>query len=481
MNDLLEVNYNNNNKKQITGTDLLFNNKKISSEVASLSSSSLSSLSSRSSARSGRSSDNRANKSKNKNSKNNKNLFLNNNINDDDDDINNISIPFKPNFISQSQNQSQNLNKPKKKIEIEDDDSEAEVEDDDSEAEVEDNDSEAEEDDDEEGDDDDEDDDDDNKSLTSNQSGDSSRIVKSKKDIIKEKREILYQLNRLEAKGYTIPNCYNMQSDLTEMKREYERIVRDRDIDSSVRFQRKMLMAFVTGTEYLNTRYDPFAIKLEGWSEQVHDNINDYDDIFEELHEKYKAKGKKMAPELRLFISLTGSAFMFHLTSKMFKESSIPGVEEVFKANPELMKQFQSVAAKQFVYKNTGIDTSQPQRSSGGGGNRNDAGGGLFGMIGNLFGGLTGSPPPMMNSSPNMGQRQFQQFQNSQQQPQSQKDIMNVINNVHNKITPHLDEDSRIETLSISDEEITSIIEDATDLKLLNKSVRGKNKRTLNI
>ena len=39
----------------------------------------------------------------------------------------------------------------------------------------------------------------------------------------------------------------------------------------------------------------------------------------------------------------------------MFKESSIPGVEEVFKANPELMKQFQNAAAKQFVYKNTGI------------------------------------------------------------------------------------------------------------------------------
>ena len=44
-----------------------------------------------------------------------------------------------------------------------------------------------------------------------------------------------------------------------------------------------------------------------------------------------------MPPELRLFISLSGSAFMFHLTSKMFKESSIPGVEEVLKANPELM------------------------------------------------------------------------------------------------------------------------------------------------
>jgi hypothetical protein len=102
-----------------------------------------------------------------------------------------------------------------------------------------------------------------------------------------------------------------------------------------------------------------------------------------------------MAPELRLFISLSGSAFMFHLTSKMFKESSIPGVEEVFKSNPELMKQFQSAAAKQFVYKNTGlmgggereerderVRNKSPQMTN----NNNN---GLFGMIGNLFGGLT--------------------------------------------------------------------------------------------
>ena len=34
---------------------------------------------------------------------------------------------------------------------------------------------------------------------------------------------------------------------------------------------------------------------------------------FEELHEKYKSTGKKMPPELRLLISLSGSAFMFHL------------------------------------------------------------------------------------------------------------------------------------------------------------------------
>jgi hypothetical protein len=301
------------------------------------------------------------------------------------------------------------------------------------------------------------------------------------KNEINEKKEILYQLNRLENKGFSIPHAFNMQSDLEEMKQEYNKIIRDKEIDASVRFQRKMLMAFVTGTEYLNTRYDPFAIKLEGWSEQVHENLQDFDDIFEELHDKYKSKGKSMPPELRLFVSLSGSAFMFHLTSKMFKESSIPGVEEVLKANPELMKQFQNAAAKQFIYNNIGNNSASAQQkqpikqNSSGGGGGNDGGvnslfgnsSGLFGMVNNLFSGLNRNqpPPPIVHSRP-------------------EQDINKIINNVHNKISIYPDEDTKIETLSISDEEITSIIEDATDVKILKSNTRGRkavNSRTLNI
>ncbi len=420
MNDLLEIN--NSDKKNLSGTDLLFNKNKISSEIASLSSMSSISSSSHSSSNS------TSNKPRNNFQKK---LMVNKSDDDDDDDDD----------------------------EEDNDDEEEEDEDDEEEEGGEDDDIRS------------------NKSLN---------IQNNYKNELNEKREILYQLKRLEQKGYEIPNTYNMNSSLQEMKQEYERIIRDKDIDASIRFQRKMLMAFVTGTEYLNTRYDPFAIKLEGWSEQIHDNITDYDDIFEELHDKYKAKGKKMAPELRLFISLTGSAFMFHLTSKMFKESSIPGVEEVLKANPELMKQFQNAAAKQFIYKNLSNNDNQQQslplpqsRNSNGNG-----GGGLFGMIGNLFGGLTKEPPrPQMNVNTNtkMGMGgAMTGGSRRQQQTNPDNDINNIINNVHSKITTHIDEDNRIETLSISDEEITSIIEDATDVNLLKTSVKGKRK-TLNL
>ena len=74
----------------------------------------------------------------------------------------------------------------------------------------------------------------------------------------------------------------------------------------------------------------------------VHESISDYDEVFEDLHEKYKERAQ-MAPELKLLMMVGGSAFMFHLTNTMFK-SSVPGMEDILKQNPDLMKQFASAA-----------------------------------------------------------------------------------------------------------------------------------------
>ena len=159
----------------------------------------------------------------------------------------------------------------------------------------------------------------------------------------KVKFKLLCDLERLEQRGFKISKTFSMESDYNEMKREYDRITRKLEIDKSVRFQKKMLIAFVTAIEFLNGKFDPLDIKLDGWSESVHENSNDYDDIFEELHDKYKDKAN-MAPELKLLLMLGGSGFMFHLTQTMFK-SSIPGVSDIMKQNPDLMNQFAKAAA----------------------------------------------------------------------------------------------------------------------------------------
>ena len=102
------------------------------------------------------------------------------------------------------------------------------------------------------------------------------------------------------------------------------------------------MMAAITGIEYLNNKFDPFDIKLDGWSESINENITDYDEVFEELSEKYGGKSE-MAPEIKLLMMLGGSAFMFHLTNTMFK-SSIPGMDDILKQNPDLMNQFAKAA-----------------------------------------------------------------------------------------------------------------------------------------
>ena len=159
----------------------------------------------------------------------------------------------------------------------------------------------------------------------------------------KEKAEYIRLLERLEQKGIHAHKKFTMTSDYNEVKMEYDRLNRQRECDQSVRFQRKMLVAFITAIEFLNNKFDPIDLKLDGWSESIHENINDYDDVFEELHEKYKGKGE-MAPELKLLLMVGGSGFMFHLTNTMFM-TSLPGMNDIMRQNPDLMKQFASAAA----------------------------------------------------------------------------------------------------------------------------------------
>jgi hypothetical protein len=168
------------------------------------------------------------------------------------------------------------------------------------------------------------------------------------RDLVKEateKSELINKLQRLEAKGFPVAKRFTMDNTLDEIKSEYTRLVDARQLETSIRFQRNMLMSVITGAEWMNNKFDPFDLKLDGWSEGVHENIEDYDEIFEELYDKYKERGK-MPPEARLMFQLAGSGFMCHITNSFFR-SKMPSADDIFKKNPELAKQFAAAAANQ--------------------------------------------------------------------------------------------------------------------------------------
>jgi hypothetical protein len=199
----------------------------------------------------------------------------------------------------------------------------------------------------------------------------------SKEELLREKFKYLRKLETLETKGVTLTKKYSMESPLAEMQGEYEMIMEEKAKQNSVKFQGNMLMACINGIEFLNSRFDPFDIKIDGWSDQVNENLGDYDDVFAELYDKYKSRAS-MAPELKLLFQLGGSAMMVHMTNTMFK-SAMPGMDDILRQNPDLMRQFQTAAVN-----------SMSQQSPG-----------FSGFMNNMMNpepsaGFSGPPPPPM-------------------------------------------------------------------------------------
>jgi len=212
--------------------------------------------------------------------------------------------------------------------------------------------------------------------------------------IDEEKSDLLNKLARLEKKGFAVNKRLNAYSNVEELRSEVKRITYSIDVEQSIRFSRRMLVACVTGLEFLNKRYNPFEIQLDGWSESVMENVDDYDGVFEELYVKYRSK-VSVAPEVKLIMMLGGSAMMYHLTNSMFK-TAIPNMNDVIKQNPELVKNMMSA-----VQNTKPRDPDEPyvEPPVGGTGNYEMKGPGLD--IASLMGGISMPPPMPMNSNLN--------------------------------------------------------------------------------
>lgn len=205
----------------------------------------------------------------------------------------------------------------------------------------------------------------------------------SKEELLREKFRYLRKLEDLEKKGVELTKKYNMDSNLAEMQGEYEMIMEEKAKKNSIKFQGNIMMTIVNGLEFLNNRFDPFSVNLDGWGEQINENISDYDDVFAELYEKYKSKAS-MAPELKLLFQLGGSAMMVSMTNSLFK-SSIPTFDDMLRQNPDLMRQFQTAAVNSMATSNpgfsgfmNGVMNPEPKTPSG-----------------------RGPPPPMATQGPN--------------------------------------------------------------------------------
>ena len=187
----------------------------------------------------------------------------------------------------------------------------------------------------------------------------------------REKNHYITQLQRLEKKGYPITKQFNTDMPLQEMKEEYERLIDAKKLEGSIQWQRDAVVFAVNTLEMLNNNFPFLGLKLKGWKDSVQDKVESeqFDDIFEELYEKYKGKSY-MPPEVRLLFGIASSGVLCHYSNKMLENIQTPSVESVLRSNPELARQ---VAAASMAQAMPGMANFVQANGGGGFGSANQA------------------------------------------------------------------------------------------------------------
>jgi hypothetical protein len=154
-------------------------------------------------------------------------------------------------------------------------------------------------------------------------------------EIKMKKIELLRKLSEIKSKGYQLSKSYDFNSSIEEMEYEYELLRSFADKRNGIRLYKNILLNATSVVEFFNDKYDPFSFKLSGWSEHMSVEVDSYDDVIEELYEKYRGTGKGMAPEIKLVLLIMASASAFHFSKSTFQK--IPGLDGVLKSNPDLV------------------------------------------------------------------------------------------------------------------------------------------------
>ena len=165
---------------------------------------------------------------------------------------------------------------------------------------------------------------------------------------------MIKKLDEWHDKGLIKNNShFSMDSVYEEIEDEYESALEDKRKKDSMKLQGWWFMTFVNSLEYANTAFNPFDLNLDGWGEQVSEDIDSYEEIFAELHDKYK--GGKLAPEISLLLRVAFSACVVNFTNKALS-SATPGFNDVIKQSPELMRMFTNATVSSMSQQSPGFE-----------------------------------------------------------------------------------------------------------------------------
>ena len=179
------------------------------------------------------------------------------------------------------------------------------------------------------------------------------KVVKphlSEREKNKRKKTMLSSLNEWKQKGL-IDSSVHYSNDMSyeDIEDEYEFLIENKKKTEAKKLYSQWFLTAVNTLEYANAALNPFDINLDGWAEEVSDDINSYDEIFGKLYDKYR--GGELSPELSLVMKLGMSAAVASFTKKHMSAAT-PGFNDVIRQSPEFVKTFKDATANAMAQQN---------------------------------------------------------------------------------------------------------------------------------
>ena len=158
-----------------------------------------------------------------------------------------------------------------------------------------------------------------------------------------KKIEYLRIFTEYKKKGFELSHVFDMNSDINEMEAELNLLKSQRSKQQALKLSQGFLINAVQTFEFLNSKYDPLGMDLVGFSEVVSCGVSQgsYDDVLDELYEKYKHVGRKVEPEIKLVLMLGASAATYHTSKRLV--GKVAGSEEPLNRNPSFINNVNKV------------------------------------------------------------------------------------------------------------------------------------------
>ena len=157
------------------------------------------------------------------------------------------------------------------------------------------------------------------------------RKEKKQKRLLQEKYTMLAYLDRMREKGVVVKPC-DINSGYSEIKYETTRIRHQRRIHFGRHVFVSGLLDVIRIIEFISNKIEIINLHLDGWSQNVQYNLEEFDDVIEEIVEKWTStddEGGSMSPEAKLGILLILSA-VEHSTAQAGMSGSLGHIRSLF-------------------------------------------------------------------------------------------------------------------------------------------------------